>query len=284
MNQINIEQLNQWLGREQLIEATISVETANLMEATLNRPLSLAKGDDLPPAWHWLYFHEGVRPDSLGVEGHPELGGFMPPVSFGTQEPPRRMWAGGTFTFEQPLRLGDRATKRSTIKSITPKQGRTGGLVFVVVEHEIRVANQRCLLEEQTVVYREPVQGESKAVVASPAPDDGEFVAHYQPDPILLFRYSALTFNGHRIHYDVDFCREHEGYPGLVVHGPLTATLILDLFYHKFPERKIAGFEYRGRSPLFNPHPFAVHGKEDGLAWATNHEGGLAMSGQISLR
>ena len=280
---MNLNQLNQWIGKEQIAEALVSVETANLMQVTLNRAPSFSIGDELPPAWHWLYFHEAVQADALGVEGHPELGEFMPPVSFGTDEPPRRMWAGGKFEFTRPIRLGERVTKRSTIKSITPKTGQSGKLVFVVVGHEVSVDGERCLLEEQTVVYREPAQEENSAVVASPAPADSEFSTHYQPDPILLFRYSALTFNGHRIHYDVDFCREHEGYPGLVVHGPLTATLLLDLFYHQYPERPIIGFAYRGRSPLFNPHPFAVHDKMDGQAWASNHMGELAMSAQILL-
>lgn len=278
---MDIEYLNQWIGKEETRETVISLETAHLMQATLNREPNLKKGDVLPPAWHWMYFHEATRADDLGLEGHPDLGGFMPPVSFGGDEPPRRMWAGGKLSFEQPLKIGDSATKRSTVKSITAKEGRSGKLVFVTIEHEISVGDTRCILEEQNIVYREPVQSSGAGDNTSPAPDDSEFSIEYTPNPIMLFRYSALTFNSHRIHYDVDFARQQEGYPDLVVHGPLTATLLLDLFYHQFPEKRITGFEYRGRSPLFNPNPFTINGKADGQAWASNHEDGLAMSATI---
>ncbi len=288
MTSLDLTHLNQWLGKEQVVEAMISVETANLMNATLNREPTFKAGDELPPAWHWLYFHEAVEGNRLGVEGHAKLGYFMPPVSFGGDAPPRRMWAGGSFHyFERPLRLGDHATKRSRIKSITPKEGRSGRLCFVIVEHEITVNNERCLLEEQTIVYREPAQAGSQPVKAKPAPTDASLSARYIPDPILLFRYSALTFNGHRIHYDVDFCRQHEGYPNLVVHGPLIATLLLDLFYHQSTNQALASFAYRARSPLFNPHPFIINGKINGKsaeAWASNHEGGLAMTAKVVFK
>ena len=278
---MDLNHLNQWIGKELVVEALISAETANLMQATLNRDPSFVIGDELPPAWHWLYFHTPTRASDLGIEGHPKLGGFLPPVSFGGDKPPRRMWAGGKLQFSRPVSIGDHATKRSTVRSITPKEGRSGHLVFVVVEHEVSVGSQRCLLEQQTIVYREPAEKEGGIADAPPAPKDGEFSAEYTPDPVMLFRYSALTNNGHRIHYDVDFCRSHEGYPDLVVHGPLTATLILDLFCHQYPDKKIVGFEYQSRSPLFNPHPFTVHGKENGQAWVSNHMGELATSAKI---
>lgn len=286
MNTLDLSYLNQWLGKEQVVEAIMSVERANLMNATLNREPTFKAGDKLPPAWHWLYFHDAVPGSELGVEGHAKLGGFMPPVSFGGDVPPRRMWAGGSFQFERPIRLGEHVTKRSRIKSITPKRGRSGQLCFVIVEHDLTVGHERCLLEEQTIVYREPAKKGSQPVKikAKPAPTDAAFSSTYTPDPILLFRYSALTFNGHRIHYDVDFCRQHEGYPNLVVHGPLIATLLLDLFYHQYPNQALSSFAYRARSPLFNPYPFSINGKREGnqgQAWASNHEGGLAMTAQV---
>ena len=279
MSNLDMTLLNQWLGREQTTKTILAVETADLMNATLNRTATFQAGDELPPAWHWLYFHEPVVGDRLGVEGHPELGQFMPPVSFGGGLPPRRMWAGGKLVWKRPLILGSRASKTSRIKSIVEKNGRSGALCFVLVEHEISVDSDLCLQEEQTIVYREPVQVGRQAAKASPAPTNADFSASYTPDPIMLFRYSALTFNGHRIHYDVDFCREHEGYPGLVVHGPLIATLLLDLFCQQ--GKQISQFSYRGRSPLFNPSPFLVQGMADGQAWASNHEGGLAMTAQV---
>ena len=270
-----------------MIEDVISAEIANRMNVTLNREPTFKHGDELPPAWHWMYHHAPERAENLGVEGHAKLGLFMPPVEYSPGEPPLRMWAGGSFVFDRPILIGDHVTKRSRIKSITPKTGRSGRMCFVVVEHELSVGGERCLLEDQTIVYREPSKTKSRVVKAQVASHvmggDGEFSAEYTPDPIMLFRYSALTFNGHRIHYDVDFCRDHEGYPDLVVHGPLTATLILDLYYHQFPDQQITSFSYRGRSPLFNPNPFIVHGRADGDAWATNHEDGLAMTAQIEL-
>ena len=280
---MNLEALKEWVGREQQATTVLAVETANLMAATLDRPPEFRAGDQLPPAWHWLYFHEATRASQLGPEGHAQLGAFMPPVSFGGDEPPRRMWAGGKLTFHHPLRLGETAHQRSAIQSITAKAGRSGRLLFVIVGHEISVASELRLSEEQTIVYREPVGAVAGGGEPPLAPGEDEFRAVYRPDPILLFRYSALTFNAHRIHYDVDFCRQQEGYPDLVVHGPLTATLLLDLFARQFPERALASFSYRGVSPLFNPHPFTVHGRADGQAWAANHEGRLAMSAQITL-
>jgi len=277
---MDIEKLNQWLDKEVEVTTTIDLETANLMQATLNRGFEFKAEDELPPAWHWLYFHEPVVADNLGIEGHEKLGNFMPPVKFGSADTPQRMWAGGKITFFEPIRLGDSAFKISKIKSITPKEGRSGKLVFVIVEHEVH-SETLCLVEEQTIVYKEPVESPVLAK-AKDVPKDSIFTKSYQPDPIMLFRYSALTFNAHRIHYDVDFCREVEGYPNLVVHGPLTATLILDLYYHQFPDKKIKEFEYRGQSPLFIPNTFSVNGKENGEAWASNHEGGLAMSAKVT--
>jgi 3-methylfumaryl-CoA hydratase len=275
--------LQEWVGRERRVTAVLAVATANLLAATLDRPPEFREGDRLPPAWHWLYFHEATRASQLGLEGHARLGEFMPPVSFGGPEPPRRMWAGGELRFHHPLLLGETATQRSTILSITPKEGRSGRLVFVVVGHEISVAGALRLSEEQTIVYREPAAATGGGGEAPAAREGGEFGVTYRPDPILLFRYSALTFNAHRIHYDVDYCRQQEGYPDLVVHGPLTATLLLDLFYHQFPDRELASFSYRGLSPLFNPHPFTVNGRADGAAWAASHDDRLAMRAQIQF-
>lgn len=288
MSGFDIDEVNEWIGKQQEVGATVLVDTANLMNATLSRDPDFVAGDALPPAWHWLYFHEAVRGDALGVEGHAELGGFMPPISFavdasGDPVPPRRMWAGGSIEFVRPIPLGSQATKVSTVRSITPKEGRSGKLCFVVVAHEIRVEGETCLREEQTIVYREAVSGEGGTVQAKPAPQNADFSSQYTPTPAMLFRYSALTFNAHRIHYDVDFCRQHEGYPDLVVHGPLTATLLLDLFQRNHPQAQITHFTYRGLSPLFHPHPFTANGMAAGDLWAANHEDGLAMSATVQV-
>ncbi len=273
--------LNDWIGKTIEVEDTITAAQANLMNATLDREPTLKNGDVLPPAWHWLYFHEAVQLSGLGVEGHPKLGGFMPPVPL-----PRRMWAGGSLIFDRPIVIGQPAVKRSTVTNITPKSGKSGELYFVTVEHEIYQGTSNCLHEKQTVVYREPPDPTKTLAQPPAAPENAEFSAEIQPDPIMLFRYSALTFNGHRIHYDADFCRSVEGYPDLVFHGPLTATLLLDLFYHRFSSDRIKTFEYRGIAPIFNPDRFSVNGSRKGMngkAWAADHDGGLAMQAQISF-
>jgi 3-methylfumaryl-CoA hydratase len=198
----------------------------------------------------------------------------MPPVPL-----PRRMWAGGSLAFHSPLRLGDTVERATTIRSIDAKPGRSGRLYFVEIEHTLRSQGQLSLFETQTIVYREldsPASGD-----APPAPTDADYRRHYQLDSTTLFRYSALTFNGHRIHYDADYCREVEGYPNLVIHGPLLATLLLDLYIgHGGP---LSAFRYRARSPLFLPHAFAVNGKAAGggaRLWASSHSGGLAMEAE----
>lgn len=271
--------LDNWIGKTVVADAHIAAGPARLMAATLDREIEYRPGDPLPAAWHWLYFHESVRAGEIGDDGHPRRGGFLPPVQL-----PRRMWAAGRLQFAQPLRIGDDAERRSCIQAITAKSGRSGQLCFVEIEHEVTVRGERRILEVQTLVYREAARGEPPPSL--PAPVGAAYSVQYTPDPVLLFRYSALTFNGHRIHYDVDYCRQVEGYPGLVVHGPLVATLLLDQFEMHYPEAAVKAFEFRARSPLFSPQPFVVHGVREGdtgRAWATNHAGGLAMEATLEL-
>jgi 3-methylfumaryl-CoA hydratase len=267
-----------WIGRVTTTSAWLDPGQANRMSATLDRDPRFTAGDALPPAWHWLYFHDIVRASDLGVDGHPRLGVTMPPVPLA-----QRMWAGGTLVFEEPLRLGATVERISTIRSVTPKQGRTGHLFFVTVEHDLRTKGTRNVLEHQTIVYREEMAAAAGVPAAPPAPCDAAFSASWSLDSTALFRYSALTFNGHRIHYDADYCRDVEGYPGLVVHGPLVATLLLDL---AVGERRPAGrFTYRARSPLFLPHTFTVNGRPDGAGttlWAASDAGILAMQAQAA--
>lgn len=277
----DIAHLQQWLGRSISTTADLTPAQANLMNATLDRPPTLTAGDPLPPAWHWLYFHEPIPASAIGPDGHAELGDFMPPVPL-----PRRMWAGGKLNFHEPLVLGEAAAKQSTVTAIEPKTGRSGALFFVTLTHELTQNGTLCLSEEQTLVYREPSQPEAPPAAPKPAADlsTPHFSASYTPTPILLFRYSALTFNSHRIHYDVDFCRTIEGYPDLVIHGPLIATLILDLFWRNFNHTYPKTFAYRAQTPLFHPHPFTVNGlrhSTNGRGWATDHNGRLAMNATL---
>lgn len=271
-----ISELEQWLGRSSSTTALLDGTQANRMAVTLDREPTFQPGDALPPLWHWLYFHDLARASDLGQDGHPKLGLFLPPVPL-----PRRMWAGGSVVFHAPLRLGDSVTRTSVIRSITPKTGRSGALYFVTIEHTLTTDTVVNLIEEQNIVYRE-LPTATQAGQAQPAPTVADYSQAYTMNSTTLFRYSALTFNGHRIHYDVDYCRSVEGYPNLVIHGPLIATLLLDLYSQQ--ARPLHWLRYRAQSPLFLPHPFTVHGKQNSTGaqlWATNHEGGLAMEAEV---
>lgn len=272
---------DQWLDNQTTTACEITPIPAQCMAATLDQDDTFQPGDPLPPGRHWLYFHEPARTSDLGPDGHAELGGFLPLLPL-----PRRMWAGGRLQYHRPLRIGDQAERRSTITAITPKEGRSGSLCFVEVTHEISVSGERCITEVQNLAYREKAAPGEPLPPADPAPTDAQFSETRHPSPALLFRYSALTFNSHRIHYDADYCRAEEGYPNLVVHGPLIATLLLDLFRTQFPDDPITDFTYRARSPLFNPAPFTVNGHRtgnQGRAWAADQNGGLAMEAEVTM-
>lgn len=265
-----------WVGCVRETTAYLDPMQANRMAVTLDRAPSFVAGDVLPPAWHWLFFHDLVEASRLGDDGHPALGITMPPVPL-----PRRMWAAGRLGWHAPLVLGEFATRTSTITAITPKEGRTGRLCFVTIEHEVTSGGAACVSEQQTVVYREADTGAGAAGESAPA--GAAATRAWRPTSTMLFRYSALTFNGHRIHYDVDYAREVEGYPNLVIHGPLIATLLMDLASQ---DRPLGAFEYRARSPLFLPEAFTVNVRqhaEGGLdAWAASADGRLAMSATAS--
>ena len=266
-----------WLGKSSTSEAQLHAEQANHMAVTLDRDPSFQTGDALPPAWHWLYFHDLVKASDLGSDGHPALGIIMPPAPL-----PLRMWAGGSLAFHAPLRLGDTVEKTSLIRSITAKEGRSGLLYFVGVEHTLRTQGAVNLVEEQTIVYRGilPAAATSQA---QPVPTNADYSRSYTLDSIALFRYSALTFNGHRIHYDLDYCRAVGGFPDLVIHGPLIATLLLDLYIQQ--GQPLRQFRYRAKSPLFLPHTFTVNCKVKGQfarLWANDHAGSLAMEAEIT--
>lgn len=221
--------------------------------------LDTGAGDALPPLWHWFYFL-GTAPQSrLGADGHPERGGFMPPI-----ELPRRMFAGSRLRFQRPLRLGRPAQRHAEIRDVTLKTGRSGRLAFVTVACRFVQDGDVCIEEEQDIVYREPgAPVPAPRPADPPAPEAGTWQRTIEPDPRLLFRFSALTFNAHRIHYDRVYARDEEGYPGLVVHGPLNAMLLADMV-HRHDERPIAEFSFRGVAPLFDLAPFHLLGRPDG--------------------
>lgn len=275
------EILSRWIGREEEMTDVIEARTARLMQATLDRAPSLEPGDALPPLWHWLYFPVVLPQKELGRDGHPKLGGFLPPVAL-----PRRMWAGGRFGFERALRIGETAVKRSRIKDIRVKEGRSGPLCFVTVKYEYFVENVMCFWEEHDIVYREDPKPGAEAPLPPEAPDSAAWKRPVEPNAIMLFRYSALTFNGHRIHYDRQYSREVEGYPGLVFHGPLTSTLLFDLLLEQNPGCWVSRYEFRAVSPLFDTEVFILEGRREGTSvelWARNPEGRLAMSAKADL-
>jgi len=221
-----------------------------------------------------------VRQSKLGRDGHPALGGFLPPVDL-----PRRMWAGGRLEWLSPLRIGEKAQKTSTIKDVQVKQGKTGPLVFVTVRHTFSQRNELCIREEHDIVYRDYDAPGTATAAPQPPPTKATFSRSLTPDPVLLFRYSALTFNGHRIHYDRSFCVEEEGYPGLVFHGPLSATLLIDLLRDEHPELTITAFNFRAVRPVFDTQPLSFHGAptpgSDGrkfTLWVEDHTGALSMT------
>jgi len=236
--------LRDWIGRCQETGDRIDPWHAAALHATLGcEGAPPASGQPLPEGWHWAWFRDAPPSTDLGPDGHAARGRFLPPA------PGKRMWAGGRLRFAGPLRIGGEATRRSSIREVTPKQGRSGPLVLVTVEHEIVADGALAICERQDIVYRTGPPGTAQRgpePLAAPA-----WTRTLTPDPVLLFRYSALTFNGHRIHYDADYAREVEGYPGIVVHGPLIATLLLDLLRRCQPARRIAEFSYRAVAPLF---------------------------------
>ena len=239
---------------------------------------ALGAGDALPPLWHWLYFLEARPAPELGPDGHAARGGFLPPVPL-----PRRMWAGGRVDFPGTVPIGAALRKESEIVSVEAKPGKSGALVFVTVRHSVFVGEGAPpVVEEHDIVYREAAKPGASPAPTRPAPESTAWRRTIRPDPVLLFRFSALTFNGHRIHYDQPYTTGVEGYPGLIVHGPLQAMLLLELCRRHAPSRRVARFVYRALSPVFDTATFTVNGTpstESAELWIADHAGALAMSG-----
>ncbi len=255
------ENYQAWVGRTETAEDVIDRLRLAGFAATLDRPLdALASDGRLPPLWHWMFFQHWVPQSELGPDGHPKRGGFLPPV----HHLPRRMWAGGRVTFLGPLFAGETIARQSTIMAIREKAGSTGALVFVTVRHVVSGPRGIAIEEEQDIVYRGLQGAAVKAAEPPPRLPEDAFTETVVPDPVMLFRYSALTGNGHRIHYDRRYVTEVEGYPGLIVHGPLQATLMAGLLLRARPGKRLARIAYRGVRPLFDLAPFTVAGVETG--------------------
>lgn len=281
MSHIDLDHLRQWVGRERTTVDDLHPFPAQALANALDHSAPMTAGGVLPPSWQWLYFLDTPSASVTGRDGHPKLGEFLPPAPL-----PRRMWAAGAMQIERPLRLGTPATRRSVIRSVDAKSGKSGSLVFVTLDHEISQDGLLCLGEEQNLVYREMPSAPAPLPPGEAAPSDADWSRIVTPDPVLLFRYSALTYNSHRIHYDRHYAVDREFYPALVVHGPLLATLLLNLAKTNLDGASITAFQFRAVRPTFDTHPFTVNGKRDGQhlkLWSADHEGNLCVSATASL-
>ena len=276
---IDIASLKPWIGRQETASDTLAAFPAAALTATLDRDDSYHAGAPLPPLWHWLYLQELHKTAELAENGHGRLGGFMPPVPL-----PRRMWAGGRFTFERPLLIGQAVERVSTVVDLAAKQGASGDLVFLLLRHVFSGPDGTAVVEEQDIVYREPPRADEAAAMPRRAAGKAVWRHETMTTEALLFRYSALIFNAHRIHYDRPYC-EREGYPGLIVHGPLIATLLADLV-RRNTDAPLSAFRFRAVSPLFGDSPCVACGVPEGRKvrlWAEDGKGGVVMEAQAEL-
>ncbi len=278
-----LDRLADWVGRTETAKDVVTAAPVAMLSALLDRddPEPRA-GDTISPLAHWLYFLPVHRESQVGPDGHAYRGEFLPPVPL-----PRRMWAGSRLEFLHPLAVGEPIRRVSRITSVRLKEGRSGPLVFVTVRHEVSGPSGLALTDEHDIVYR----GAEGAAVAPPvaAPAGETWSREIRPDPVLLFRYSAVTFNGHRIHYDHPYVTGVEGYPGLVVHGPLVATLLVDLLLRNRPGTRLAAFSFRAMRPLFDTAPFTTCGIPDEATrsarlWTRDAEGAITMDATATWR
>lgn len=278
----------EWTGRARRVDDLVAPFQAAGMAAALDYPSAPAEGEPLPPGWHWLYFADVARQSALGPDGHEKRGDFLPPIPL-----PRRMWAGNRLVFHAPLKVGERARRESRIVSIDEKQGRQGPLAFVRVHHAYSGPRGLALEEWHDIAYRAPAaagRNDPAARRNGPAAERNGAAApkwrrEIVPDEVMLFRYSALTFNGHRIHYDSPYVTGAEGYEGLIVHGPLTATLLLDLIAREAPETRIAEARFRAMRPVFAGRPLALEASPHGGGAAARavFDGAVAMRAEVTF-
>lgn len=274
--------LTQWIGRQETQRDLLTSVPLRALAAVLDHEDdAYGGGAQVPPLWHWLYFLPLARQTNVGADGHPQRGGFLPPVSL-----PRRMWAGGRVSFSGPLPVGSEVERITTITDVTHKAGRSGELVFVKLLHELAVAGEVRVCEEQDIVYRGAPGPNDPPAAPQPAPTGAHWIKEIVPDPVLLFRYSALTFNGHRIHYDRPYATEEEGYPGLVVHGPLIATLLMNLLREQLPQAQVTAFSFRAMRPAFDQRTLRLCARVEANSvhlWAEDQQGFLCMDARAEL-
>lgn len=274
-----LEKLKDWIGKSESAQERASTGRIHGLFALLDKPEIPQEGDEIGPMGHWCYFMPRVPASEIGADGHPARGGFMPPVPL-----PRRMFGGFRATYHKPLILGEMMRRDAEIADIQIKEGRTGTLLFCTVNHKFFGESGLAIEEDHDYVYRgnPPAGNQDKSGGSgqtAAAPEDHAWSREIVPDPVMLFRYSAVTFNGHRIHYDRKYVTEVEGYPALVVHGPLIATLLAELALDNNPGRSFRKFDFQARAPLFDNAPFTVAGKptDDGCSlWSTTPSGSFS--------
>jgi 3-methylfumaryl-CoA hydratase len=278
---VDIDYLKGWIGRRDRQLATITSTPSNLLAAVLNKHVGFAFGDPLPPLWHWAHFTPCVRSSELGTDGHPKRGGFLPPVQL-----PRRMWAGGRLRFFRALRVGEEAIRETEIQNVSLKPGRHGALVVITLLHRVLVSDELVIEEEQDLVYHSATT--RKPTSSSAERSISDYSVELIPNAVLLFRYSALTFNAHRIHYDLSYAQQEEKYADLVVQGPLTATMLMDSVAAQLRRTtQVRTFAFRGISPLFVNQSLRLCGRREGSGaelWAEGPGGRLAMTARASFR
>ncbi len=272
-----LEKLKDWIGQRESDVDYVTIPSVHRLACTLDRddPMPRA-GDDLPVGWHSILFPRVVRQSQIGADGHPKRGDFLPPVPL-----PRRMFAGKRITFHAPLKVGDEVRRESTIKDVTLKQGRTGQMVFVTVQTDISSPRGLAITEEQDIVYRGEPEAGAPAPAPQPAPGQAVWSKTVTPDPVMLFRYSALTFNGHRIHYDHPYVTQVEKYPNLVMNGGLTTLLVFELA-RAHAKTPLVFISSRNVRPLFVGRAITLCGEPgaDGRSaklWAQDDTGALAL-------
>jgi 3-methylfumaryl-CoA hydratase len=276
-------QINDAGARTEYARDVLAQTSAAALSATLDYEVPPQSGDALPHLWHWIFFRPTVAQHLIAEDGHPQKGGFLPDLGL-----PRRMWAGGRLRFLSPLIVGSEIARESKILKIGEKEGRSGKLGFVTVGHQIRCAGTLAIDEEQDIVYREPAAPGAPAPAPTAAPDHAQWTREIVPDEVLMFRYSALTFNAHRIHYDKPYATQTEGYPNLVVHGPLIATLLMDLVRRHRPDAAVLDFSFKAMRPSFMGNTLHLCGapSPDGKTvalWSHDHEGWLTISARATL-
>ena len=275
-----LDHLRDWIGRSETVEERATVQPVHGLYALLDNPTVPKEGDPIPPMAHWCFFQPRVPASQIGPDGHPARGGFMPPVPL-----PRRMFGGARTRYLKPLHIGEKMSRTSKITDVQIKPGRTGTLVICTVDNDIAGESGVAMTEQWDIIYRDNPPADAKdprgnSGKTNTAPTDHAWKREVTPDPVMLFRYSAVTFNGHRIHYDCKYVTEVEGYPGLIVHGPLTGTFLLELALANNPGRKLTGYGFQARAPLFDVAPFQVAGKpgRDGNTaelWSVTPEGNV---------